>query len=118
MVSNEQPESIICHTCGWVGLFGQWHSCAPRRGLPEHLDGLRADIERLTNERDRAREECGHEKAMRASQREEMMRYFVDWQAAKATVARVEALCDQADMLFDEPRIPTHEIRIALLDAE
>lgn len=80
-----------------------------RRGrLPtlSELDDLRADVERLTSERDRAREECGHEKAMRASQREEMMHHFAKRQEAeralveeRARVARVEKLADALEVL-------------------
>ena len=35
-------------------------------------------------------------------------------EAAEAKVARVEALCESADLRFDEPRLWTSEIRAAL----
>ena len=57
------------------------------------MSDMEATVARLTDERDRAREECGYEKAMRAHQREEMMQHFRKRREAEATVARVEAVC-------------------------
>ena len=63
------------------------------------MSDMEATVARLTDERDRAREECGYEKAMRAHQRDELMQHFGKRREAEATIARVEAL---AERLWEE----------------
>jgi DNA repair exonuclease SbcCD ATPase subunit len=53
------------------------------------------EITRLVAERDKAREECGHEKAMRASIREEMYRWIEAARTAEAKVSAIEALAER-----------------------
>ena len=88
---SEQPDEVT------LAEHGRNVREVAREVYGAEIERLRDEVERLTNERDRAREECGHEKAMRASQREELMQHFSKRREAEAererlaeVVARVE----------------------------
>lgn len=78
---------LVAYNRKWLRLHkaNKYQAEAARR-----ITALLAEVERLRVERDQAREECGHAKAMRKFASEELDQFIAAKSRADATIARVQ----------------------------